>query len=145
MLRITEFGQTGPHSQRPRFGTLAEGFSGCPYVSSDADRPRDTYQAKNGNWIPIPGGTQSTSERMCVALDIQECPLDPRFLDDRLRTQNAEALDDALPATIEKFDRNTLIALFEMHNATIVPCHNAAGIFEDPHYAAREKIIAVED
>ena len=106
---------------------------------------RDSYQAKDGNWIPIPGGTQSTSERMCVALDIQECPLDPRFLNDPLRTQNAEALDDALQATIEKFDRDTLIALFEMHDATMVPCHNAAGIFEDPHYAARENIIAVED
>ena len=82
---------------------------------------------------------------MYVALNIQECLLDPRFLDDRLRTQNGEALDDALPATIEKFDRDTLIALFEMHDATMVPCHNAASIFEDPHYAARENIIAVED
>ena len=82
---------------------------------------------------------------MCVALDIQECSLDPRSLDDPLRTQNAEALDDALQATIEKFDRDTLIALFEMHDATMVPCHNATSIFEDPHYAARKNIIAVED
>jgi len=82
---------------------------------------------------------------MCVALDIQECPLDPRFLDNRLRTQNAEALDDALQATIEKFDGDALIALFEMHDATMVPCHNVADIFEDPHYAARENIVAVED
>lgn len=39
MLRITGFGQTGPHSHRPGFGTLAEGFSGCAYISGDADRP----------------------------------------------------------------------------------------------------------
>jgi crotonobetainyl-CoA:carnitine CoA-transferase CaiB-like acyl-CoA transferase len=39
MLRITGFGQTGPLSHRPGFGTLAEGFSGCAYISGYPDRP----------------------------------------------------------------------------------------------------------
>jgi crotonobetainyl-CoA:carnitine CoA-transferase CaiB-like acyl-CoA transferase len=221
MLRITGFGQTGPHSHRPGFGTLAEGFSGCAYISGDADRPpllpaygladdstglmgaylaltglmardrnnglgqvidlalyeplftlmgpqvvdydqlgivqerngsrlpftapRNTYQTKDGHWVSISGSAQSTFERMCDALNVQELPADPRFLDNRLRIQNVVALDDALQAAIEKFDRDTLIALFEKYDATMAPCHNIADIFEDPHYAARENIIAVED
>ena len=94
--------------------------------------------------MSVSGSAQSTFERVCDALDVQELPLNPRFLNNLLPIQNAEALDDALQAAIEKFDRDTLIALFEKHDVTMAPCHNIAGIFEDPHYAARENIVAVE-
>src|SRR3546814_15357686 len=39
MLRITGFGQTGPNSHRPGFGTLAEGYSGFAYINGWPDRP----------------------------------------------------------------------------------------------------------
>src|SRR3546814_2893587 len=70
---------------------------------------------------------------------------DPRFLDNRLRIQNAAALDDALQAAMEKFDRDELLALLEKFDAAVAPCHNIKEIFEDPHYQARENIVAVED
>jgi crotonobetainyl-CoA:carnitine CoA-transferase CaiB-like acyl-CoA transferase len=221
MLRITGFGQTGPHSHRPGFGTLAEGFSGSAYISGNADSPpllpsygladdstglmgaylaltglmardrnngkgqvidlalyeplftlmgpqvvdydqlgivqerngsrlpftapRNTYKTKDEKWVAISGSAQSTFERMCVALEVPDLPSDPRFLDNRLRIQNAVALDGALQDAIALFDRDTLLALFEKHDATAAPCHSIADIFEDPHYAARENIVAVED
>src|SRR3546814_17153021 len=70
---------------------------------------------------------------------------DPRFLDNRLRIQNAAALDDALQAAMEKFDRDELLALLEKFEAAVAPCHNIKEIFEDPHYPARENNVAVED
>ena len=39
MLRVTGFGQTGPNSHRPGFGTLAEGYSGYAYITGYPDRP----------------------------------------------------------------------------------------------------------
>jgi crotonobetainyl-CoA:carnitine CoA-transferase CaiB-like acyl-CoA transferase len=39
MLRISGFGQTGPHSPRPGFGTLAEAYAGFAYINGDPDRP----------------------------------------------------------------------------------------------------------
>ena len=39
MVRLTGFGQTGPNSHRPGFGTLAEGYSGYAYITGYADRP----------------------------------------------------------------------------------------------------------
>ena len=39
MVRITGFGQTGPNSHRPGFGTLAEGYSGFAYINGFPDRP----------------------------------------------------------------------------------------------------------
>lgn len=39
VLRITGFGQTGPYSSRPGFGTLAEAMSGFAHLTGPADRP----------------------------------------------------------------------------------------------------------
>ena len=40
MLRLTGFGQTGPYSERPGFGTLAEAMSGFAYLNGYPDRNR---------------------------------------------------------------------------------------------------------
>lgn len=39
MTRITGFGQTGPYSHKPGFGTLAEGFAGYASITGYPDRP----------------------------------------------------------------------------------------------------------
>lgn len=39
MLRVTGFGQTGPNSHRPGFGTLAEGYAGYASITGYPDRP----------------------------------------------------------------------------------------------------------
>lgn len=220
MLRLTGFGQTGPNSHKPGFGTLAEGYSGYAYITGYADRPpllpgfgladdtaglmgaylamvalqeknrsgkgqvveyaiyeplltllgpqvvdydqlgivqerngsrlpftapRNTYQTKDGKWVSISGSAQSTFERMCEALDVPHLVSDPRFLDNRMRIQNAPALDEALQAAIGNFGREELIDLFDKFDATAAACNNVKEIFEDPHIQARENIVPVED
>jgi crotonobetainyl-CoA:carnitine CoA-transferase CaiB-like acyl-CoA transferase len=39
VLRLTGFGQTGPYSSRPGFGTLAEAMSGFAYTTGDPEGP----------------------------------------------------------------------------------------------------------
>lgn len=39
VVRVSAFGQTGPYSHRPGFGTLAEAFSGLAAISGYDDRP----------------------------------------------------------------------------------------------------------
>jgi crotonobetainyl-CoA:carnitine CoA-transferase CaiB-like acyl-CoA transferase len=39
LARVTGFGQTGPYSSRPGFGTLAEAFSGFAALTGQADGP----------------------------------------------------------------------------------------------------------
>jgi crotonobetainyl-CoA:carnitine CoA-transferase CaiB-like acyl-CoA transferase len=220
MVRLTGFGQTGPNSHRPGFGTLAEGYAGYAYVTGYPDRPpllpgfgladdtaglmgaylamvaleekrrsgkgqvvefgiyeplftllgpqvvdydqlglvqerngsrlpftapRNTYITKDEKWVSISGSAQSTFERMCEALGVRELSSDARFLDNRLRIQNAVALDDALQTEIKKFDRDDLIALFDEFGAAVAACNNIAEIFEDPHIQARENIVALDD
>ena len=221
MVRITGFGQTGPNSHRPGFGTLAEGYAGFAAITGYPDRPpllpgfgladetsglmgaylalaalrerdqksgkgqivefgiyeplftllgpqvvdydqlgiiqerngsrlpftapRNTFRTKDDKWVSISGSAQSTFERMCEALNVPGLINDPRFLDNRLRIQNAEALDDALQDAILEFDRDTLIGLFDEFGAAVAACNNIAEIFEDPHFLARGNIVAVND
>jgi crotonobetainyl-CoA:carnitine CoA-transferase CaiB-like acyl-CoA transferase len=220
MLRLTGFGQTGPNSHKPGFGTLAEGYAGYAYITGYPDRPpllpgfgladdtaglmgaflatvalqeknrsgkgqvveyaiyeplltllgpqvvdydqlgviqerngsrlpftapRNTYRTKDDKRVSISGSAQSTFERMCEALEVPALVKDPRFLDNRLRIQNAPALDDALQAAIERFDRAELIVLFDMFDATVAACNNVQEIFEDPHIQARGNIVPIPD
>lgn len=39
MVRVTAFGQTGPYSHRPGFGTLAESMSGFAHINGSPDGP----------------------------------------------------------------------------------------------------------
>jgi len=39
IVRVTGFGQTGPYSDRPGFGTLAEAFSGFAHMTGQPDGP----------------------------------------------------------------------------------------------------------
>jgi crotonobetainyl-CoA:carnitine CoA-transferase CaiB-like acyl-CoA transferase len=39
VVRLTGFGQVGPYSSRPGFGTLAEAMSGFAHLTGDPDRP----------------------------------------------------------------------------------------------------------
>lgn len=39
LLRISGFGQTGPHSHRPGFGTLAEAYSGFAHINGESGAP----------------------------------------------------------------------------------------------------------
>ncbi len=220
LVRLTGFGQTGPNSHRPGFGTLAEGYAGYAYITGYPDRPpllpgfgladetaglmaaflamvalkereasglgqvvdlaiyeplftllgpqvvdfdqlglvqerngsrlpftapRNTYRTRDDKWVSISGSAQSTFERMCEALGVPELVEDPRFLDNRCRIRNAEALDEALQAAIVRHDREPLIALFDSFDAAAAPCNSVAEIFEDAHFQARENIVAIED
>ena len=221
MVRITGFGQTGPNSHRPGFGTLAEGYAGFASITGYSDRPpllpgfgladetsglmgaylalaalrerdqnsgkgqivefgiyeplftllgpqvvdydqlgliqerngsrlpftapRNTYRTRDDKWVSISGSAQSTFERMCEALNVPELITDHRFLDNRLRIQNIEVLDDALQIAILEFDREPLISLFDKFGAAVAACNDIAEIFEDPHFIARDNIISVDD
>jgi len=221
MLRITGFGQTGPNSPRPGFGTLAEAYSGFAYINGtpemppilpgfgladatagltgaylamvalkgrevnggrgqyidlalyeplftllgpqavDFDQlgliqerngsyhsftaPRNCYRTKDGKYVAIAGASQSTFERMCVALGVPEIPADARFSDNRLRVLNNRMLDPILAQAVENFTLDELMEKFIACEAAAAPVNNVSQIFDDPHFKARENVVSVFD
>ena len=220
IVRVTGFGQTGPHRQRPGFGTIAEAYAGYAYISGFPDRPpllpgfgladsttglmaaflasvalhekrrsgcgqvvdlalyetlltllgpqvvnydqlgliqeraasrlpftapRNIYRTRDDKFISVGGSAQSIFERLCVALQIPDLPKDPRFVNNRARLDNVDALDDALQAAILNFDRDELMRRFIELEAAISPVNNVEDVLNDEHMAARENIVALPD
>jgi len=107
--------------------------------------PRNTYHTKDGKWVSMAGSAQSTFERICEALEAPELVEDPRFADNRVRLDNAAALDEELQAAIGQIRFDDLMGRFLAIDAPVAPVNDIAQIFADPQFQARENIATVED
>ena len=220
MIRVTGYGQTGPYSDRPGFGTLAEAYAGAAFISGYPDQapllpgfgladsttglmaaylglvamaekrrtgkgqyidlaiyetlltligpnvinydqlgiiqqrsgsrlsftaPRNTYRTRDERWVTIGGSAQSAFTSICKTLGIAEIIEDPRFLNNRLRIKNVEALDQAIQAAVEQFDLDDLLAQAAKNSSTMSPVNDVEQIFADPHIQARKNITQLFD
>jgi crotonobetainyl-CoA:carnitine CoA-transferase CaiB-like acyl-CoA transferase len=107
--------------------------------------PRNIYRTRDGKFISVGGSAQSIFERICTALEIPDLPKDPRFIDNRARLKNVDALDAALQAAISRFDRADLMRSFVELEAAISPVNNVQDVMHDEHIASRENIVSLPD
>lgn len=107
--------------------------------------PRNCYRSKDGKYVAIAGASQSTFERMCVALEVPEIPKDPRFVDNRARMKNNKQLDPTLQAAVARFTLDELMERFIACEAAVAPVNSIAQVFADEHFAARENVVTVLD
>jgi crotonobetainyl-CoA:carnitine CoA-transferase CaiB-like acyl-CoA transferase len=107
--------------------------------------PRNIYRTRDGKFISVGGSAQSIFERICAALEIPQLPSDPRFVDNRARLANVDALDAALQEAIGRFDRDELTRRFVELEAAISPVNDVRDVIEDPHVQSRENIVALDD
>ncbi len=107
--------------------------------------PRNTYRTRDGKWVSMAGSAQSTFERICAALEVPDLVKDPRFCDNRMRLDNAAALDVELQGAIGKLDFDEMMRRFLAIDAPVAPVNDISQIFADPQFQARENIATVED
>ena len=132
----------GPHViDYDQLGAVQErAGSQIPHVA-----PRNTYETSDKKWVAIAGATQRTFERICSVLEIEDLLEDPRFTTNQERVANADALDDRIQEAIGRLSLDEVMEQFDEAAAPVGPAHDIAGIFEDPHYRARENIVTVAD
>ena len=111
----------------------------------DEDSPRNAYQTADGRYVAISAGSQRTFGRLAAAMGQPSLPDDPRFATNELRCLNSDPLDELLNEWFR--DRTLAEAMRILQEADVVagPVYDMAEIFADPHYAARQDIIEVED
>ena len=114
--------------------------SRLPFLS-----PRNTYRTADGAWVVIAGGTPRTFERIARALEIEHVLGDPRFADNHLRIENAQALDAEIQGAVGRLTFAEVLQRFDEAEAPAGPAYSVRQIFEDPHYRARENITTVPD
>ncbi len=221
ILRVTGYGQTGPYSAQPGFGTLAEGFSGFSHIVGEANgpptlanlplgdgvagitgayavmvglygrannggrgqvidlslyeplfrllepalidydqlgvsqgrignrsahvAPRNTYRCGDGQWVSLSASTQSIWDRLCEAMGRPELATDPRFTSNELRLENVVALDAEIAAWMGACPRDDVIRVMNRAEVAVGPIFDIPTIFEDPHFAARQDLVDVDD
>ncbi len=109
------------------------------------DSPRNTYETSDGRWVGISASSQRTFERLAVAMDMPQLIDDPRFVNNSSRCDNDAALDEIIAAWFKQRSCNDVMALFDKADVVAGPVLDISDIAKDPHYRARENIVAVPD
>jgi crotonobetainyl-CoA:carnitine CoA-transferase CaiB-like acyl-CoA transferase len=107
--------------------------------------PGNIYATADGKWASIAASTQSIFVRLCAALELQGLLGDSRFADNPARVKNRDALDVIVGGAISRLTLAELRTRFEAHEVGFSPIYDAADIFADPHFIARETIVSVPD
>ena len=113
--------------------------------SSQYAAPGNVYRTRDGHWASIAASTQRIFERLCVALELTGVAEDPRYRTNPDRVRNREALDALVADAIARHTLDELAALLDAHAVGFSPIYDIADIFRDPHIAAREGIVSVDD
>jgi crotonobetainyl-CoA:carnitine CoA-transferase CaiB-like acyl-CoA transferase len=109
------------------------------------DSPRNTYETSDGRWIGISASSQRTFERLAAAMDMPQLIGDPRFVSNSSRCDNDVALDEVIAAWFKQRSCDDVMALFDKADVVAGPVLDISDIASDPHYRARENIVAVPD
>jgi len=126
---VTEFDQLG--HVRERSGPI------LPRIA-----PSNVYPTRDG--IVMIGANQDTVfARMC---DAMQSPLaaDPRFQDHQGRGAHQRELDEIIAAWTATLGTQELLALLEKHGVPSGLIYRASDMLTDPHFAARQAIVATE-
>jgi crotonobetainyl-CoA:carnitine CoA-transferase CaiB-like acyl-CoA transferase len=95
--------------------------------------------------VSLSASTERIWERLCTAMDRPDLATDPRFASNELRIQNVEALDAEIGAWMGAYPRSQVISVMNAAEVAVGPILDIPTIFKDPHYAAREDLVEIED
>jgi crotonobetainyl-CoA:carnitine CoA-transferase CaiB-like acyl-CoA transferase len=104
----------------------------------------NNYLTKDGKWVAISSATKSVMDRVLKLIGGNELLNDDRFKSEKA-AMNMDELDSIVSNWMKKHDRKEVIGLFVANGAVAAPIYDIRDIFEDPQYAARNDIVAVED
>ena len=107
--------------------------------------PGNVYRTADGKWASIAASTQSIFVRFCAALDLAPLLEDARFATNPARVANRDALDALVADAIGRLTMAELKVRFERHEVGFSPIHDIADVFADPHFAARDALVTVQD
>jgi succinyl-CoA--D-citramalate CoA-transferase len=129
---IPEYALTG--HVRGRTGTV------LPFVA-----PSNIYPTQGGDVVLIAGNTDTVFRRLAAAMGCPEWADDPRYATHHARGENMADLDARISAwTRERTAEEVLRAMAEA-GVPAGKVYTAADMMDDPHYAARENIVWVDD
>jgi crotonobetainyl-CoA:carnitine CoA-transferase CaiB-like acyl-CoA transferase len=107
--------------------------------------PVGTWQTADGTWFSLTASTQPVAERLLETIGGRDLVEDPRFSTNAARVAHREELDVLLEEWVSSQSTDDLVKLCDENDVAYCVEYDIRDIFQDPHYAARGTIEAVED
>jgi len=107
--------------------------------------PNNLYPTGDGQFIHITAMSDAIFRRLATAMDQAELVADARFATATQRSAHHEAIDAIVAAWTARQPLAALEATLERHGVPATRIFTMADIFRDPHYSARQSIVAAPD
>ncbi len=107
--------------------------------------PGEQFLTKDGHWVLILALNPQIFQRLCDAMGQPKLPEDEKFRDHEARLANEAELHEMIRQWVKGFDAAELYGLLDEFRVPYGPVNSIADIFADPHFAAREDLVMVDD
>lgn len=107
--------------------------------------PRNVYRTRDGQYFAISGTAPSAAERIISLVGGESLSEDPRFATPAARAEHGEELDRIVADWIGARDIAEVELRFSEVDAAGIRVFDMADAAVDPHYQARETIVAIPD
>lgn len=107
--------------------------------------PLDNFESADGRYVCIVAGSDANFSRLCRAMARPDLLDDPRFRSLAERARHADEINGEVAAWAATHTAPELEALCVAHDVPVATAYSAREIVEDPHFAARRDLVAVDD
>lgn len=107
--------------------------------------PNNLYPTSDGGYIHITAQADNLFRRLAAAMGQPELAQDPRFNAHAGRNSNNDALDEIIEVWTRSLPLAELEAILQKASVPATRIFTIADIFSDPHYRARNSIVAAPD
>lgn len=106
--------------------------------------PSGHWKTKDGKWVAVTCGNDRIFKRLVKLIDKEEWLERPEFATHPLRITNRKELDEGVEAWVATKTAAECFAILGQ-DVPVGPINSIEDIFNDPHIAARENLVEVDD
>jgi succinyl-CoA--D-citramalate CoA-transferase len=107
--------------------------------------PSNIYPTADGGWFAIGANADAIFARLAAAMGQPDLATDERYASHRARGEHQAELDDLIAAWTINHSAEALQAVMDAHGVPAGRIYTAKEMLADPHFAARQAIVAVND
>jgi crotonobetainyl-CoA:carnitine CoA-transferase CaiB-like acyl-CoA transferase len=107
--------------------------------------PLDNYPTRDGKYVCIVAGSDANFSRLCKAMERVDLIDDPRFTRLADRAAHGDVINGIVAEWTATLDAREIEARCVAHDVPVATAYTAADVFADPHFAAREDLVSVDD
>ncbi|MGM0783792.1 MAG: CaiB/BaiF CoA transferase family protein [Pseudomonadota bacterium] len=107
--------------------------------------PSNAYPARDGRDVIIGANQDTVFRRLCEAMGQPRLADHPDYATHRARGENQQAIDDLVAAWTRQHDAQHVVDILAEAGVPAGLVYRAPDMLDDPHFQARESIVAVPD